>query len=272
MVKAGEVGVVEFLGRVEEDTLKPGLHFVHPFSSVTKFDTQKQTIRLHCQNRTKGGVFVDVEMVVVFRLDPEKVKDIYTEAGNRHDNFHVKSKAACVLQSVVGRNRVDDVHKTHRIGVGKQVQKQLSEDLQKYGILVDQVVIENVQLPDYFTSAIQELHKLDLAMEAEKRKTQLKMIQAKGVVDRHKMSKIYLDTNRRNNTAAAQDVQMASQVNHNSDRGLASGTTSATSKTSKKGDHTVMSNESADNDPKEDLTSPMGSSKPQESKDQQKQK
>jgi regulator of protease activity HflC (stomatin/prohibitin superfamily) len=136
-------------------------------------------------------------MIVVYKINPDTVKDFYAQMG--HDNYHnnynlhnlLQAKAACVLQSLVARNRVDDVHKTHRISIAQQIQRQLSEDLQQqkqqYGIVIDQVVLQDVKLPEYFSKAIQELHQLDLAIEMEKRKVQRNMIQARGMVEQRRL-------------------------------------------------------------------------------------
>mgnify|MGYP005845637981 CR=1 FL=1 len=200
VITAGEVGVVECLGQVEEQLLQPGVRWVNPWARVSKFSLQKKSIHLHSQNRTKGGVFVDIDMVISYRLDPDKIKEIYLHSGhanssnNNHNSNnsivdHLQAKAACILQSVVARNRVDDVQKTHQLMVAQQIQKQLAEEMQKQGVMVEQVVFQKVKLPDYFTNAIQELHQLDLAIAVEKRKVQKKMVEARGMVEMHRISK-----------------------------------------------------------------------------------
>src|SRR5512136_2456927 len=39
-IPAGHVGVVDFFGIVQQNTLPPGINFVNPFASVHQFSTQ----------------------------------------------------------------------------------------------------------------------------------------------------------------------------------------------------------------------------------------
>src|ERR1035441_6351856 len=49
IIPAGHVGVVDFLGSVSDNTLKPGINLVNPMATVVKFDarTDRKSTRLN---------------------------------------------------------------------------------------------------------------------------------------------------------------------------------------------------------------------------------
>ncbi|MFM7578325.1 MAG: SPFH domain-containing protein, partial [Microcystaceae cyanobacterium] len=45
IIPAGEVGVMESLGQVDQNTLSPGIYFVNPFTDIITYSTRLQDIK-----------------------------------------------------------------------------------------------------------------------------------------------------------------------------------------------------------------------------------
>ena len=87
VVPAGHVGVQVTLGEVNPKALSEGVHFVNPISSVKNVDVRLQRAELKGATAgTKDMQQVHTNIVVQYRLAPEKVPTIYKEYGLNVDD------------------------------------------------------------------------------------------------------------------------------------------------------------------------------------------
>jgi len=62
VVLAGNVGVVEELGEVKEEVLKPGIHFMNPVADVVEFSTRLKNVQEHIEATSKEGLDIKVHV------------------------------------------------------------------------------------------------------------------------------------------------------------------------------------------------------------------
>jgi len=84
VVPAGTVGVIDFLGSVSDHTLKPGVNVVNPMARVIKYSFKTQEVQENMTVPSKEGLSVQLEISLLFSLDPSKANQIYksVEAGD----------------------------------------------------------------------------------------------------------------------------------------------------------------------------------------------
>jgi len=77
VIPAGSVGVIDFFGTVSKETLNAGINVVNPLANIIKFSIKTQEIKETMQVPSKEGLNVQLEISVLFHLNPEEAANVY---------------------------------------------------------------------------------------------------------------------------------------------------------------------------------------------------
>lgn len=180
-VDEGERVVVTRNGAVVAVT-DPGLHFKTPWlDSTHTFEVRTQkygsfstaAYSKDIQNATYGGA-------VNYRVDPGKVKEIYSNLGTGYSDRIIGTTVYRVLKEQAGKyNAAEIVNQRDRLG--DAITTALAEELLPYGILVDQVQLENVDFDDSFEHAIAARMKAEVEVQQQKQVLEKQKVEAETV-------------------------------------------------------------------------------------------
>ena len=84
VIPAGNVGVVDFFGTVQENTLKSGINPVNPFARIIKMSIQTQENKETMDSPSKEGLTTQIEVSVLFHLNPERAAEVYKTVGETY--------------------------------------------------------------------------------------------------------------------------------------------------------------------------------------------
>lgn len=155
-IDAGHVGVVTSFGKVQSETLKPGLNFLTPFvNNVTDVDTRVQGIgfeNLAAASREYQDVILSGTLNV--HIDQNNVVNLYQNVGLDYADKLVKPFFANLVKEVVPKYSVGEVL-AHREDIRKEAVQKLADKLAPYGIVVDDVAIANIDFSEQYKAAIE---------------------------------------------------------------------------------------------------------------------
>jgi regulator of protease activity HflC (stomatin/prohibitin superfamily) len=158
-IDAGHVGVVTSFGKVQEDTLKPGLNILLPLvNSVTDVDTRVQAIPF---DKDHGGSAASKEYQDVFvsgvvniHVDQTAAVFLFQNVGLDYSDKLVIPFFANSIKEVIPQYNVGDVLSNREV-IRTQTVAKLSAKLKPYGIIVDDVAISNIDFSDQYKQAIE---------------------------------------------------------------------------------------------------------------------
>ncbi len=172
ILKQYERGVIFTLGRVpDEGGVKgPGLIILLPgIQKMVRVGLRTVTMDVPAQDViTRDNVSVKVNAVVYFRvIDPRKavieVEDFY---------YATSLISQTMLRSILGQNQLDDLL-SNREAINAELQKQIDQQTEPWGVKVTAVEVKNVDLPAEMQRA--------LAIQAQaERERRAKIIHAEG--------------------------------------------------------------------------------------------
>lgn len=81
VIPAGNTGVIDFLGNVSDETLKPGVNLVNPMAKIEKMSIKTQELKEMMSVPSKEGLSVDLEISLLFKLDTDMANEIYKSVG-----------------------------------------------------------------------------------------------------------------------------------------------------------------------------------------------
>ena len=81
IVRSGHQGLATFFGDMQGSFLTEGMHFKYPLLRVHQFDMRTQTQDVSIGAVTKDMQLVTIGVTVSYRLDTERVRDLFEEVG-----------------------------------------------------------------------------------------------------------------------------------------------------------------------------------------------
>ena len=207
LIPPGNVGVVIVFGKVQETTLKNGLHLVNPFASVEKMTIRTEEYTMSVAPRegqvkgddaiealTSEGLMVRLDMTVWYKLMPEGAAEVYSTLGLNYVDKIVRPAARTSIRNVISNYKVEDIYTQNRESVSIQISENLREAVKDRKVEIERVLLRDVKLPakvqneiDAKMAAKQEAEKMEFVLDKEKREAERKAVEAQGISDANKI-------------------------------------------------------------------------------------
>lgn len=189
-VPAGNVGVLTLFGRVTHEVIGEGTHFVNPFKVNNVLSVRTQTIKEAATVPSNEGLVMSLDTSLLFRLDTTRADDVYQKVGPRYVDVVVEPNLRSVIRSVTSSHSANALYSGEREKVAAQMFKELSTELSKRGIIVENVLLRDIQLPPTLKASIeqkqqaeQESLAMSFRLQKERQEAERKRIEAQGIKD-----------------------------------------------------------------------------------------
>ncbi len=190
VIPAGNVGVVDFFGTVSENTLKAGINFVNPFARVIKFSVKTQEIKEVMDVPSKEGLTVQLEISVLYHLDPEKAAEVYKSVGENYQEIILEPQFRSVARGVTAGYEAKALYTSEREMLAQIIMVDLAKLVMPRGIVIESSPLRRIGLPPGLTAAIeeklraeQESQRMQFVLTKEKQEAERKRIEAQGISD-----------------------------------------------------------------------------------------
>ncbi len=200
VVQPGNAGVVVLFGKVSDSVLPSGLHFVNPFSTVEEMEVRTRSYTMSAVHNegakngddsisviTSDGLTVKLDATVLYALDQSRCAEIYRTLGPDVEDRIIRPEIRTAVRDSAATYSATELYTSKRALYIEQVAKALKPTFEKRGILLDQVLLRNVLLPDQITKAIndkiaadQDAQKMTYVLLKEKQEAERKRIEAEG--------------------------------------------------------------------------------------------
>ncbi len=158
ILNPGQAGVISILGKARESVLLEGIHFKPPLvSAVDIYDLTVQKFEVPAQSSTKDLQDLSARFAINFRLDPLLVVKIRRTQGTLA-NIVSKIIAPQTQESfkIAAANRTVEEAITKRNELKQDFDDALSERLEKYGIIVLDTSVVDLDFSPEFAKAVEE--------------------------------------------------------------------------------------------------------------------
>jgi len=154
VVPAGHVGVVVLFGQVRPAQLDEGLNLVNPLVDVIKMSVQVHKHSGKYDAASSDLQAVHVEMVLNYRLLPEKAPEVYQKIGTNYASVIIDPAAQEVLKGNTATHVASEIL-LQRPKIKNEVQTALAAWLTKYGIEMKEVALANIRFDPAYERAIE---------------------------------------------------------------------------------------------------------------------
>ncbi|BAZ45112.1 band 7 protein [Chondrocystis sp. NIES-4102] len=158
IVNPGEAGVISILGKAQDGVLLEGIHLKPPVISVVDiYDLTVQKFEVPAQSSTKDLQDLSASFAINFRLDPSLVVEIRRTQGTLA-NIVSKIIAPQTQESfkIAAARRTVEEAITQRNELKQDFDDALSDRLEKYGIVVLDTSVVDLEFSPEFAKAVEE--------------------------------------------------------------------------------------------------------------------
>ena len=202
-IDAGEVGVQSLYGNVQPDILESGLHVINPLMDITEFDIQTQNYTMsaiHAEGAQEGddairvlsndGLEVVIDLTVLYRVSPTESPKIYKQIGVNYIDKIVRPVTRTRIRDNAVYYDAVALYSTKRNEFQQRIYKSIEEDFKKRGLVLEQLLIRNINLPasvklsiESKINAEQDAQKMTFVLQKEKQEAERKRVEAQGIAD-----------------------------------------------------------------------------------------
>lgn len=189
-VSTGHVGVLTLFGRVTPEVLPEGIHLINPLKTNNEMSIQTQTIKESASVPSSEGLVMNLDTSLIYHLDPTRAADVYQKIGSNYETVVVEPTLRAAIREATASHTANALYTGEREMVAKQISDQLTTELNKRGLLVENVLLRDIQLPQTLRASIeakqqaeQEALAMNFRLQKEKQEAERKRIEAAGVRD-----------------------------------------------------------------------------------------
>ncbi|HEX4849427.1 MAG TPA: prohibitin family protein [Puia sp.] len=202
-IDAGEVGVQKLFGKVQDNILTSGLHFINPFFEVEKMDVKTQNYTMsgvHDEGSKAGddairaltsdGLEVIIDLTVLYKVFPTKAPNIIRETGLDYTDKIVRPITRTKIRDNAVYYEAVALYSTKRDEFQARIFKSIEDDFKNRGLILEQLLVRNITLPQAVKTSIeqkitaeQEAQKMQFVLQKERQEAERKRVEAQGISD-----------------------------------------------------------------------------------------
>ena len=189
-IPTGNVGVLTLFGRVTGETLPEGIHLVNPLKSVQKLSIQTQSVKESANVPSNEGLILALDTSLLFRLDKDKAAFVYQTVVDNYAEKIVEPTLRAAIRASTSAHSANALYTNARELVQQQIQDELTAQLAPRGVIVENVLLRDVQLPAMLKGSIeakqqaeQDALRMSFILQKEKQEAERKRIEAQGIAD-----------------------------------------------------------------------------------------
>lgn len=189
-IGTGNVGVLTLFGRVTGETLSEGIHVINPLKTVNEMSIRSVTVKESASTPSSEGLMMSLDTSLIYHLNPDRAAEVFQKLGPKYEDVVVEPNLRSAVREATASHTANALYSSERDVVAKQIFEQLTAQLTLRGMVVENVLLRDIQLPVTLKQSIelkqqaeQEALAMNFRLQKETQEAQRKRIEAQGVRD-----------------------------------------------------------------------------------------
>jgi regulator of protease activity HflC (stomatin/prohibitin superfamily) len=197
VVRPGEVGVKQRLGKLKGSPKTQGVVLLNPFTTIlVKIPTRTVNKEVTLNLPSKEGLNVAAKISILYHVKQENAMSIINEVGRSYERVLILSTFRSASADVCARFYAKDMHSGKRSEIEQEIKQQMSKILKGRGFVIESVLLKSITLPAGLYAAIeaklraeQQAQQMEFVLQRERKEADRKRIEAEGIRDAQKIIK-----------------------------------------------------------------------------------
>ncbi len=202
-IDAGQIGVTSLFGKVSNEVLTSGLNFINPLVDVSTVDIKTLNYTMsgvHNEGDKEGddairvltadGLEVSIDLTVLYRVVGTEAPRLIRETGLDYKDKIVRPLTRTKIRDNAVYFTAIDLYSTKRDQFQNRIFTSIEADLKKRGLILEQLLLRNITLPNNVKTSIEEkikaeqdAQKMEFVLQKEKQEAERKRVEAQGIAD-----------------------------------------------------------------------------------------
>lgn len=189
-IEAGQVGVLTLFGNVTGEALDSGIHLVNPLKKVHKMNVRTQSVKESASVPSAEGLVMNLDTSLVFHLNRDKASEVFKKIGPDYIDVIVEPTLRSSIRESTASHNANTLYSSAREEVAQQIKASLQQALADRGIVIEEVLLRDIQLPPTLKASIelkqqaeQESLAMNFKLQKERQEAERKRIEAQGIRD-----------------------------------------------------------------------------------------
>jgi regulator of protease activity HflC (stomatin/prohibitin superfamily) len=191
VIRPGEVGVKQTLGKLNDKPVEEGVRFFNPFTTTfirvpIRTTNVEQTLLLP----SKEGLTITAEVSVLYNIEKDQAPNIIKDIGKHYERNVLINTLRSAAANISAEYFAKDMHSTRRDEIERSIQNKMNEVLSEKGFDIQAVLLKSINLPDRLSSAIedklraeQQFQEMEFVVQRELKEADRKRAEAEGIRD-----------------------------------------------------------------------------------------
>lgn len=157
IVQAGERGVMMRFGNVQDDILDEGMHLTMPIvTSVKTLSVRVSKSEITAAASSKDLQTLTADIAVNWHIDPTRINTVYQQIGDEEQIVSgiLEPAVSEVVKAATAKKNAEQII-TQRTALKEEIDAALSDRLQPYGLLIDDVSLVDFAFSPEFSRSIE---------------------------------------------------------------------------------------------------------------------
>lgn len=194
IIRPGEVGIKQKLGKITGDHLPAGPYVFNPFTTTVKKIPIRTVEAFNSLDvPTKEGLTVKSEIALLYHVKPEAAKDVYTKYGMNYQEVIVESNFRAVVRHIAGMYFAKELFAVDRKKIEKEIFDEISGSIWDKGFVTDAVLLKSITMPPQIFQAVenklkaeQESLQMEFVISKQKKEADRMQIEAEAIKNYNK--------------------------------------------------------------------------------------
>ncbi len=194
IIPSGHVGVLTVFGRVTGDVVGEGVHVVSPLAVTHVMSVRTQEVKETAAVPSKEGLILTMDTSLLFHLDSSKAANVYQTIGENYINVIVEPNLRSAIRDATAENSANALYTGARELVAQRIMSELQKALAARGVVIENVLLRDIQLPETLKAAIEAKQKaeqdslqMQFVLTKEHQEAERKRVEAQGIADFQKI-------------------------------------------------------------------------------------
>lgn len=200
VIQSGFVGVKRTLGKIDPNPLKEGLHIIVPIiQTVEKVEIRTRAVEFTREKQSpistlsRDGLPVNMDVGLLYRVDADKAPMLIKEYGQDYEEKVIKQIVRTAVRDAIAEMESSVVYQ-ERQKLQERIKKEVAGQLAKRYLVLEDVLIRDIRLPDSVVKAIEEkrrayeeAQRMQFLLEKEKLEAERKKVEAQGISEANRI-------------------------------------------------------------------------------------
>jgi len=167
---------------------------INPLKSVQRLSIQTQTVKESANTPSNEGLMLALDTSLLYHLDRAKAADVYQKVGANYAEKIVEPTLRSAIRAATSAHTANSLYTNARELVQQNIQDELTSQLTPRGVIIENVLLRDVQLPAMLKTSIeakqqaeQDALRMNFILQKEKQEAERKRIEAQGIADFQKI-------------------------------------------------------------------------------------